>query len=248
MAKREHHEEHENLERWLLTYADLITLLLAFFIVMYSMSQVDSKKFGAVSTALHRILSGGGLMLRGDSGTAIAPTEANVPSESQDLRLMLGDLEKNLEATGLASRVQVSHDARGVVLSLGETVLFESGQAQLAGGARAVLDSLSTVLAKYPNEIRVEGHTDNMPIHSAQYKSNWELSTDRATEVVQYLIESKDLPPYQLSAAGYSEYRPAAPNTTAANRARNRRVDFVIMRAVPEAGADSTSTGGSHGG
>lgn len=247
MARKPVHEEHENSERWLLTYADLITLLLAFFIVMYSMSQVDSKKFGAVSTALHQILSGGGLMMRGQTGTAVAHTEASVPTASQDLKIMLKELETSLNASGLQSRVRVGHDARGVILSLGETVLFESGHAELAPGAQAVLDSLSHVLAQYPNEIRVEGHTDNVPIHSLQYGSNWELSTNRATAVVRYLIESHDLPPYQLSAAGYAEFRPSAPNDNPEHRARNRRVDFVILRSVPEP-VDGEKTGEAHGG
>jgi chemotaxis protein MotB len=251
MKKRGGHEEHENAERWLLTYADLITLLLAFFIVMYSMSQVDAKKFGAVSSALHKVLSGGGLLLKGDMGTVIASTQSYVPSESQDLKVVLGKMEKDLKRAVSAGQLRVKQDARGVVISLSDRVLFESGQAALTPGARTILDTLATLLAKYPNEVRVEGHTDNVPVHpGGRYDSNWELSATRATSVVRYLIENHRLTPYQLSAAGYGEYRPEVSNETAEGQARNRRVDFVILaaRPSPEGGAPApTPTGDAHG-
>lgn len=243
MAKRVHHEEHENAERWLLTYADLITLLLAFFIVMYSMSQVDSKKFGAVSTALKRVLSGGGLLLKGESGTVIAPRESSVPTESQELKLVLGKVQAELESRHLAGKVRLSHDARGVVLSLGESLLFESGQAELSVAAQALLDTVSDLVVVFPNEVRVEGHTDNVPMHNQHFDSNWELSAARATAVVRYLIESKRMPPYQLSAAGYGEFRPAMPNDIPEHRAMNRRVDFVIQLASPVTTGDADTTG-----
>ena len=244
MRRRQHHEEHENAERWLLTYADLITLLLAFFIVMYSMSQVDAKKFGAVTTALKRILSGGGLLLKADQGTVIAPREAYVPAESQDLRVVMDDMSLELSRKHLDRKVRLTQDARGVVLSMAEKVLFESGRADLNPGARTLLDTVSTLLVRFPNEIRVEGHTDNVPVHNGRFDSNWELSAARATSVVRYLAEGGLLPPFQLSAAGYGEFRPASPNDTPAHQALNRRVDFVILSPVPEAPARATEVQG----
>ncbi|HVP38765.1 MAG TPA: OmpA family protein [Candidatus Saccharimonadales bacterium] len=251
MKKRAGGEEHENSERWLLTYSDLITLLLAFFIVMYSMSQVDAKKFGAVTSALRRILSGGGLMLKGDQGMIVAPEVAAVPTESQDLKLVMASLEQDLRSAMGAGRVRLKQDARGVVISLSEKVLFESGQADLGPQAQAMLDTIAALLAQYPNEVRVEGHTDNVPIHSARFASNWELSAARATSVVRYLIESHRMSPLQLSAAGYGEYRPELPNATPTGRARNRRVDFVILAARPLPTGDAAElpaqTGATHG-
>jgi len=238
--KKKQHAEHENAERWLLTYADLITLLLAFFIVMYSMSMVDAKKFGAVSTALNRILSGGGLLLKGDKGTALAATERYVPVDSENLRAVMQEIITELKDRNLIAKVRVRQDSRGLVLSLSDKVLFESGKADLDDSARVVLDTLGTVLAKLPNEVRIEGHTDNVPIHSGRFDSNWELSAARATSVVRYLTEHRVLPPYQMSAAGYGEYRPVADNDTPDNRMLNRRVDFVIVAQHPVNPADMT--------
>jgi chemotaxis protein MotB len=251
MKKRGGHEEHENTERWLLTYADLITLLLAFFIVMYSMSQVDAKKFGAVSSALHKILSGGGLLLKGESGTVVAPNQSYVPSESMDLKLLQGKMEQGLKQAVQAGQLRIKQDARGVVISLSEKVLFESGRATLNRGALTVLDTLATLLASYPNEVRVEGHTDNVPVREgSEFESNWELSAERATSVVRYLIESHRMSPYQLSAAGYGEYRPEVANDTPEGQAQNRRVDFVILAARPSPDGEApppARTGGTHG-
>lgn len=248
--RRQSHEEHENSERWLLTYADLITLLLAFFIVMYSMSKVDAKKFGAVSTALHKILSGGGLLLKGDLGTVVAPTQSYVPSESIDLKIVMGKMEEDLKSAALSGKLRIKQDARGVVLSLSDKVLFESGKAEIQPGARAILDTLATLLAKYPNEVRVEGHTDNVPMHSERFASNWELSSARATAVIRYLVESHRMSPAQLSAAGYAEYRPEVANDSPEGQARNRRVDFVILAAPappPAEVSPPTQTGGNDG-
>ena len=246
MKKKHHEEEHENAERWLLTYADLITLLLAFFIVMYSMSKVDAKKFGAMSTALNRILSGGGLLLKGDQGTTIAPKQSYVPVESGETKLVMADLITELRDHNLISKVKIRHDPRGVVLSLSEKVLFPSGSAELSDSARILLDTLSVFMSRLPNEVRVEGHTDNVPIRG-RYSSNWELSTSRATSVVRYMVEQHLLPPYQLSAAGYSEFRPVAPNDSPENRTQNRRVDLVILSVAPPVQVEAPIEGDKHG-
>ncbi len=247
MKKRHHEAEHENSERWLLTYADLITLLLAFFIVMYSMSQVDAKKFGAMSTALNRILSGGGLLLKGESGTTIAAQQSYAPVEGDNSRLVMADLVTEVRNHHLVNKVKIRRDARGVVLSLNEKVLFPSGSAELGDSARSLLDTLSTLVSRLPNEVRIEGHTDNVPIHGGRYDSNWELSAARATSVVRFMIEHHLLPPYQLSAAGYAEFRPLAPNDSPENRTLNRRVDFVILSAAPPIPVEAPSQGETHG-
>lgn len=247
MKKRHHEAEHENSERWLLTYADLITLLLAFFIVMYSMSQVDAKKFGAVSTALNRILSGGGLLLKGESGTTIAVQQSYAPVEGDNSRMVMADLVTEVREHNLTNKVKIRRDARGVVLSLSERVLFPSGSSDLGDSARTLLDTLSLLVSRLPNEVRVEGHTDNVPIHAGRFGSNWELSAARATSVVRYMIENHLLPPYQLSAAGYAEFRPLAPNDSPEHRSMNRRVDFVILAAIPPSPVEASSQGETHG-
>ncbi|MCO1601342.1 flagellar motor protein MotB [Desulfosporosinus nitroreducens] len=262
--KREHEAEKENSERWLLTYADLITLLMIFFVVLYSMSKVDADKFQAVAESLNKALSGGvpakmemaaspsgpSLIQTGTpSATTTVPGKDKDPSKTTDtdqaaanvgqgntdaenlsIEAIKAKLDKFALDNGIQSKLISSMEERGLVVSIQETLLFGSGSADITDRAREILKSISTVLGSASNQIRVEGHTDNLPIQTAKFPSNWELSVIRSTNVVQ-ILQSAGITPSRLSAAGYGEYRPIASNDTIAGQGRNRRIDLIILRS-----------------
>jgi chemotaxis protein MotB len=219
-------DDKENLERWLLTYADLITLLLAFFIVMYSMSQIDAKKFGKVSQALSGALRGGPSVLRYPEQTT--KTGSGL-LELGNLRMIQQKIEDKFKNLPEKASVQTEITERGLVIHIMESVLFREGSAQLEPRALEILDRVSDVIRDRPNHIRIEGHTDDRPINTPVYPSNWELSSARATEVVRYYIDQHAIAPDRISALGYGEYRPIRPNNSIENRAANRRVDIVVL-------------------
>lgn len=227
MVRKKKVDEHENLERWLLTYADLITLLLAFFIVMYSMSKVDAKKFGRMREALSGALKGGTVAIKkGDQIGALAGT--GVLSVG-NLKSLGENIKKGSEGIGEGKLVSVEVSERGLVIHIMESALFKSGSASLEPRAQAILDMIALQIKDMPNHIRIEGHTDNRPINTSKYPSNWELSSDRATQVVRYLTDHHDLDPKRISALGFGEYRPMAANDSDEDRAKNRRVDIVVL-------------------
>lgn len=229
MLRRRKSDDQENLERWLLTYADLITLLLAFFIVMYSMSRVDAKKFGKMSEALSGVLRGGPVMKKKgeDSGTAPGKGIMRIGHLMSIGEMIESDVRKKGDSTPVSTEVS----ERGLVIHIMESALFKLGSSELEPRAQQILDLVAEHLQTVSNHIRVEGHTDNVPINTVRYPSNWELSSARATEVVRYFTDNHNIPSVRISALGYGEYRPLKPNNTAENRARNRRVDIVILTA-----------------
>lgn len=236
MNRPKHKVKYGSMERWLITYADMITLLLIFFIVMYTLSQVDIKKFQNLAESLSKAMGGGGVILQ-NMGPSVVPgiSGAQVQSsqnmaDSREMDNIRHELEQQIQQSGLAAKISASSEERGIVISFQDSVLFQLGSAELTPQARQILARVAPIIAKTPNYIRVEGHTDNLPIHTAQYPSNWELSTARATAVVEDLINNAHFPPQRLSAVGYGEYRPVAPNDTDAHRQENRRVDIVILR------------------
>jgi chemotaxis protein MotB len=220
--QRAKHGSHENSERWLLTYADLITLLLGLFVILYAMSKVDSEKYSKVMQALGGVFGAPAVM---DGNQSVLPAHGAL-TEREDIAnkvqsAMYEDLKSDL--------VTVSQDTRGVVVHLAEELLFASGKADLKSSSTGSLDLLAGVLKTLPNEIRVEGHTDNVPIHTPAFPSNWHLSVARAMNTADYLMTKRGLAPTKFNVVGYSEYKPLAPNTTAEDRAKNRRVDIVIL-------------------
>lgn len=226
MARRRHKPEKEgNLERWLLTYADLITLLLIFFVVMYSISVLDAKKFQAIASSLSSVLHGRSSDILDYIGPSVIEGEA----------LQMGEIRKQLQeyidANNLGNSIHIYTQERGLVISLKDTVLFPSGKADLTPEAQEIIRKVGISLKGIDNYIRVEGHTDNLPINTPEFPSNWELSAARATNVVRFLLKEAGLPPEKLSEAGYGEYRPIASNETPAGRSLNRRVDIVILRS-----------------
>lgn len=232
--KKGHHEEHENLERWLITYADLITLLLGLFVVLYSMSQIDLSKYQQWISAFSQLFGGGGV-LAGGKGVLVTPAppksgsasdvSASQPTQQQKLEVQINAvLSSNIQS----KKIIVTTSPEGLTIHLLERLLFESGSAELKPEAMSVLDTLAEILKFLPNKIRIEGHTDNRPIRSAKFPSNWHLSVARALNTAYYLM-NKGVNPEKISIVGYAEYRPIAPNDSEENRAKNRRVDIVVI-------------------
>ena len=220
-------DEHENLERWLLTYADLITLLLAFFVVMYSMSRIDAKRFGEMAEALNGVLKGGKTAFRTLGEDEIRKGHGLL--KLGDLNMIQKQIDERFKNLGRLDEVQTELTERGLVVHIMESALFKEGQSDLEPGALQILDIIYERLDNIPNHIRVEGHTDDRIIQTTVYPSNWELSTTRATSVVRYFIENYSFPSDKISALGYGEFRPIRPNNSIENRAKNRRVDMVIL-------------------
>jgi len=232
MKKRKHEEEHQNAERWLLTYADLITLLLAFFIMMYVFSKRDAYKYDEVASHLKTIFSGGTGLAGKGSVTAASPIDmlSRGASSGEIKRQLEGEfLDKNHDKFG-GENISIFSDERGVVIRVLDKAFFDEGKADLKEGAKSALDKIVPIIKNIENHIRIEGHTDNVPISTTEFKSNWELSVRRATEVVRYLIEKRGLPPERISATGYAEFRPVVKNTSPQNRALNRRIEIIVAK------------------
>ena len=247
-----HDEEHENHERWLITYADMITLLMVLFIVLFAMGQVDAAKFDKLQSGLgtafggepRPILNGGSGVFEGSgppaivaveaaAGRALKEKEAREAAVEADFDALEGakdQITKDLAAQGLGDRVRFRHEARGLVVSVvTDAVLFDAGSATLRPEGQAVLDGLAKAVVGLPNSVVIEGHTDDRPIASAVFPSNWELSTGRAGSVLRYLVSAHGLPTSRASSTGYADQRPVADNSTEANRAANRRVEVVLL-------------------
>lgn len=222
---------------WLGTYSDCVTLLLTFFVLLYSMSSVDAEKVKAISQAFS-IMSGqaGNSFLEYDLYQGSQPIiggeskiENTVETDEDGNETMYKTVKDFLSENQLNSAVDVTEDEKGVMLKVKDNILFESGQATLIAESQQVLDKINTLISTLPNSIIIEGHTDNVPISNSKYASNWELSTERAVTVVRYFIEKNNQDPSRFSAAGYGEYRPDVENTSDENKAKNRRVNILIV-------------------
>jgi chemotaxis protein MotB len=231
-----------NKDRWIVSYADFMTLLFAFFTTMYAVSTVDASKLSSVAAGLHEAFdrpSGPALTGAPLAAPGVLPTGRGIvgpgdgagagPASSPDVR---AEIERALADDIATHRLQLTEDRRGLVLSIPETGAFPAGSAELSAAAEQVMTRLSIALQRLPNGVRIEGHTDDAPIHNARYTSNWELSTARATHVVQFLIQQGGLAPDRLSAAGYGPFHPVADNGSPDGRARNRRVDVIVLNAA----------------
>jgi chemotaxis protein MotB len=263
MNRRKRPSHAANHERWLVSYADFITLLFAFFVVLFSSAQVDKRKVGQLSMAMQEAFQQMGIFqtansrtplitndpqqteriealqnARGISGRGKLPSPFNTMAGIEPPPSDLSGVQKQL---GIALAPQIErHEVvlrptrEGLVISLREIGFFNSGSADVRATSRDAVRRIADVLKGLSNNVRIEGHTDDVPIHNSQFASNWELSTARATEMIRLFITVHKLPPTRLSAAGYAEFHPAAENTTAEGRAHNRRVDIVILTPAPE--------------
>ena len=224
--------------RWLLTYADMITLLMAFFIMMYSMSVLNLSKFREVAFSIRSGFGGpieGGAYGRVPEGnpTIREPILNQAPAGS--LPDVAKELERYIHKRSLEKEVHTRVEERGLVVSLvSDQVLFDIGSADLRRGAHGLLDTIAGIIRKIPNAVVVEGHTCSLPIRTARFPSNWELSAQRATAVVRYFMARHRIPASRLAAAGYADSKPLVRNNTEANRRRNRRVDIVILKGMEE--------------
>jgi chemotaxis protein MotB len=255
MARKKKHAEHVNHERWLVSYADFITLLFAFFVVLFSSSQVDHRKISAMARAIQDAFQQLGIF---DQAYKKPPLESGGSVPVDQMRLVnshiapeqmfgamaaaswslstqksMTDIRKALEKD-LAPEIRrhvVAIGARpdGLVISLREIGFYASGSAALKPSSLPAVQRIAMVLLPRPENIRIEGHTDNVPIHNTEFASNWELSTARATGMIRLFITKFGFPADRLSAAGYAQYHPVASNATADGRARNRRVDIVVL-------------------
>jgi chemotaxis protein MotB len=236
VARKKKHPEHVNHERWLISYADFITLLFAFFVVMFAVSQVDSKKLGRFTEAFSKAVGnevypdrGKGILPAEDIIDEVAKTPDMLPPELEKVRAALVDLAKRSEAL---QGLQVLRRRNELVLRLSDSIFFDVGEDRVKPPALLIIRALGPELAKRDIDIRVEGHTDDRPISTVRFRSNWELSTARATSVLM-AVGLEGVPMSHLSASGYGEFRPIAPNTTEEGRKQNRRVDLVVAVSTP---------------
>lgn len=247
MARRKR-KSHENQERWLVSYADFITLLFAFFVVMFAASQADKGKAQQVSDSVKKALEGdkmsamiaailggtvgdtgkGNAMLRGPGGAYKAPEERKeqplaelVPS----LKVLSEELKKDIES----GQIQISVQPRGLVVSFNQAALFPSGEDVISPAAYEGLEKVAAAINKIPNPVRLEGHTDSVPIRTPRFRSNWELSAARSIALLELLSTRFGVSRQRMSIAGYADSAPVAPNETEEGRARNRRADIVIL-------------------
>jgi len=260
MRRRKKSNEHVNHERWLVSYADFVTLLFAFFVVLYASSQVDKRKVGNLALAIQVAFQQLGVFDTSNTKIPLSDSEAVPFSQVQvvenaertgDFRRFVQpmkgfispvsapplhnvqqDLIKALEPEIKQRFVTVTARPEGIVVSLQEVGFYESGSATIRPASQGAIDRLAAILAARNESLRIEGHTDDVPIHNRQFDSNWELSAARATELVKTLILRYQFDASRLSAAGFAQFHPVALNDSPANRARNRRVDIVILNPV----------------
>jgi len=240
-------------ERWLVTYADMLTLLLALFIILYSISKADVQRFRKFQEGLQKafhvdVLQGRDANTLGDAGAIVGPdlpttvnttssVEPFVPPPSNDdlVAANLREAVRDVVPAGARGGIAVDVRPDGVVISLYGVLLFDPGKTELRPDGRDVLAKLAPRIRDLPYDIRVEGHTDNVPPDPG-YPSNWELSTSRALVVTRFLIEEARIDPRRLGTAGYAEYHPVASNATREGRLRNRRVDLVLVHPASDSG------------
>ncbi len=233
-------------DRWLVSYADFITLLFGFFVVLYAFAKADQKKQVQVSQAINSAFRSMGVFpVPAQDPAASAAAGANQAAEpanavmsedlltpaqvKDDLDRLRRELTQTLSSQVANHSISLEMGRDGLVISLREAGFFDSGSAVPKSDALSTLRQIADKLGATPYDVRIEGHTDNVPIHNAEFDSNWELSSARATHIARLFLDMKAVPPDRLSAAGYAEYHPVAGNDTPQGRAENRRVDLVVL-------------------
>lgn len=239
-GKKQHHEEHVD-ETWLLPYSDMLTLLLALFIVMFAMSRVDNEKFQKISQQFNVIFSGGtGILAEGGEGG----TGANlVPGSStgnggksdsiveQDkMAEIRNSLQQEIKNSGYDDKVKIDLGSEGLNITIQDTVLFNSGDADILDKFDAVLFKISDMLKGLDNDIRISGHTDNVPIKNKKFRDNWDLSYMRAANVMNFMIATGNISPDRFSIQANGEFKPKYDNSTVEGRAKNRSVEILVVR------------------
>ena len=249
MARRKHVEEHENHDRWLVSYADFITLLFAFFVVMYAISSVNEGKYRVLSDSLGVAFGSvtaktpalkdpievtrPALNSRPTPTPAQRASDAAVKREKAQMTNIARDILKAMAPLISQGKVRVTQTSRGVSVEINASVLFAPGEARLSPISEKALRAVGEVLNKVDNDIQVEGHTDNIPISTAMFPSNWELSSVRASSVVRLFLDN-GMNEKRLVAMGHGANQPVASNDTAEGRLRNRRVQLMILSGLPD--------------
>ena len=237
--RRTHHPPAHSRDRWLLSYADFMTLLFAFFTTLYAASLVEGDDKASVAEGLRAALGGftalpepatAGSDVRLPSPPVVPPEVAEAARDRAQIAAARQAIERELADALAANELQLIEDRRGLVIAIPEAASFAAGRAEMSPTAMAIMHGLARALTTLPNAVRIEGHTDDVPIRTTQFSSNWDLSTARATRVVALLVDD-GISPERLSAAGYSQFHPRAANTSPEARALNRRVDIVVLNA-----------------
>lgn len=229
--KRRRRKAEQVSASWLTTYSDLVTLLLCFFVMLFAFSNLDVKKFQGIMA-----------YFQGSRGVLDGSNVIEIPDlrdqEEIDLEELKSALEEYATSSNLEEEITVSIDERGLIIRFMDRVLFDPGKAELKPEAREILDTVAEILQRdefKDKAIKIEGHADTTPVSPKDgFPTNWELSTARATNVLRYLVEQRGIEGERISASGYSYYRPIAPNDTKENKAKNRRVDIVILKSSQE--------------
>ena len=249
MARKKKHPEHENHERWLVSYADFITLLFAFFVVMFATSQTNTSKAAQVSESVKQALEDGKMsslvsailggakeekgpgnsMMMGPGGAKRWTPKDKKEGQLAELLPSLEVLSKELKKEIAEGKIQISMEQRGLAISFKQAALFPSGEDVIAPEAIESIAKVATAINKIPNPVRLEGHTDSLPIHTERFKSNWDLSAARSIALLNLLTERFQVPVSKLAIAGYADTAPIDTNDTEEGRARNRRCDIVIL-------------------
>jgi chemotaxis protein MotB len=237
--KKKHHDENHIDETWLIPYADLLTLLLALFIVLFASSQIDSKKFQQIARSFNSALEGGTGVLEFQN-----PVEEELEqpplnqkgeiNEKRELQQVQQKINHYIEQKNLTGQLKTTLTEEGLLVTILNDVLFDSGSAEVRTQDRKLVKEISQLLVMNPpRSIIISGHTDNVPINNSQFASNWELSVMRAVNFMSLLLENKQLDPRWFSAKGYGEYKPVASNHTEEGRKKNRRVEILILPNEP---------------
>jgi len=235
------HRSRVTHDRWLVSYADFITLLFAFFVVLYAFAKADQKKQADVSNAIDSAFRSLGIFSQPEaakktSGSPVMALDVVMGTDIQspekvrdDLEHMQHDLEQRLAGQVAHHAVSIAMGRDGLVISLREAGFFDSGSATPHPATLETLRSIASSVGRTPYDVRIEGHTDNIPIHNDEFDSNWELSSARATHIARMMLSLRAIAPERLSAAGYAEFHPVASNDTPEGRAKNRRVDLIVL-------------------
>lgn len=256
--KKQRQEESSGAPEWMTTYSDMVTLLLTFFIMLFSMATIDKNKFTDIAKSLSNSLMNlsTGESILDSSGKSIItvdfvnPSDKNLPEQKEkyiesaeemvidaqrqihnmEMDIAKDEIRQAVEAQGIGEKVEIVEEKDYILVRLESEVFFDSGRADIRSEGIIVLQQFAEILRNIDNEILVSGHTDNVPINTPLYKSNWELSTARATTVVRYFTETLGLDPMKFTATGNGEFRPIEDNNTAEGRQRNRRIEIMIMK------------------
>lgn len=234
-------DENEGAPAWVVSYSDMVTLLLTFFVLLFAIGETEQEKFQRVVVSLRDALKGtthlDHQVYSGNQDSEFRAMESNaeqtelniLAAVKAEMEKIIEDLQRLIESADLSGQITAEMTARGAIITISDVAVFPIGKAQLTQAGRQTMQDITQVLLHFPYHVKIEGHTDNTPINTREFPSNWELATRRASEIVRFLIDA-GVSPDQLSAEGFAEYHPVATNFTSAGRAKNRRVELVISQ------------------